>query len=78
MYDSASSGASCRPVTDLSRDELDILKAACLEDPDFLEAAEDDFLFPEDIPDDVIFHHYAYVTFVEDDFCTNVTPEPFA
>jgi hypothetical protein len=60
-----------KSVHDLSRDQLEELKSAYFynDDPeitDNLTAAGIEY--PEQIPDDIIFHEYGGISFVNDDF----------
>lgn len=65
-------------VQDLSEEELLELKYRyrdmLMESGEFEEVFGED-LNPEDVPDDVIFRNWEYVSFVEDDFWCNVEKE---
>lgn len=64
-------------VYDLNRDQLDELKNALFwsDDPETAEILGDDIATPEQIPDDIIFQHYAGIDFVNDDFFCSVVEE---
>lgn len=57
-------------VYELNRDQLNQLKWAFFydDDPETSEILGDNISFPEQIPDDIIFSHYADIHFVNDDF----------
>ena len=58
-------------VRDLTKEQLQELKEAYFWQEETQEILGDDITSPEEIPDDVIFHHYEDVVFVDDDFlCT--------
>lgn len=57
-------------VRELTRDQLDELKSAFFWDPDTQGILPQDIVFPDEIPDDMIFSHYSGICFVEDDFFT--------
>lgn len=60
-------------VHELNRDQLDQLKNALFwsDDPETAEILDDDIIVPEQIPDDIVFQHFAGISFVEDDFFCN-------
>lgn len=60
-------------VYELSRNQLDELKSALFwsDEPETAEILDDDIIAPEQIPDDVVFQHYAGISFVNDDFFCN-------
>ena len=55
-------------VQDLSREQLDELKDSFFWQDETQDILEDAYTSPEQIPDDIIFEHYAGVCFVDDDF----------
>lgn len=56
-------------VTELSQDQLDELKANYFYgDDDEENESVQEYDCPEDVPDEVIFKHYANIDFVSDDF----------
>lgn len=55
-------------VYDLSREQLEELKAAYFWDDDTQDILPDDIIYPEQIPDGIIFDHYAEICFSPDDF----------
>lgn len=60
-----------RTVWDLGKDELNELRWTyyC----QLVDTGEDEGIDgPDDIPDEVLFDHYADICFVEDDFCCNI------
>jgi len=57
-------------VHDLSRDELDELKASYYDQLQYTDDANT-FLCYDEIPDDVIFNHYSEISFIDDDFFCN-------
>ena len=58
-------------VRDLTKEQLQELKEAYFWQEETQEILGDDIIFPEQIPDDVIFQYYEDVSFVNDDFiCT--------
>ena len=58
-------------VRDLTREQLQELKDSYFWQEETQDVLGDDIIFPEQIPDDVIFQHYKDVVFVDDDFiCT--------
>lgn len=60
-----------RDVFDLSKDELDELRETYYWQ--LVDTGEDEGIDgPEDIPDDVLFDHYAGISFVEEDFFCNI------
>ena len=73
----------CKTVYDLTRDELDELKESYFyqlrdNDDEVLWALNnpnsqdiDGITAPDQIPDSVIFEHYAGISFVDDDFFCN-------
>ena len=58
------------PMTayDLNREQLNQLKEAYWNDPDFEEINEGTYSSPEEIPDEIIFAHWDGVCFTADDF----------
>lgn len=60
-----------KSVYDLTRDQLDELKAAYFWDDDAQDAIPEDCTSPDEIPDEIILDHYNGIDFVDDDFfCT--------
>ena len=60
-----------RDVRDLNQDELDELRYTYYWQ--LVETGEDEGIDgPEDIPNAVLFDHYAGISFVEDDFFCNI------
>lgn len=59
-----------KTVYDLSADELAELKGNYFWE--LADQGENEFDWPEDIPDDVIYAHYEGIDFVDDDFFCNV------
>lgn len=58
-------------VRDLTREQLQELKDSYFWQEETQDILGDDITSPEEIPDDVIFHHYEGISFVDDDFwCT--------
>ncbi len=58
-------------VQDLTREQMDELKAAYFWQEETQDILSDDITSPEQIPDDIIIEHYSGVCFVNDDFfCT--------
>ena len=55
-------------VRDLNREQLNVLKAAYFDDPDFEEINEGTYKTPEEIPDEIIFEHWEGVRMEADDF----------
>ena len=64
-----------KTVYDLSRDELDELKEAYAVQLDEDGISYGELLESHEIPDDVIFTHYAEISFVDDDFFCNQKEE---
>lgn len=65
----------CRTVYDLTREELNELKDSYFwsDDPDVQEILEESGIdYSWQIPDDVIFHNYEGIAFVEEDFWCNI------
>ena len=61
-----------KSVYDLSQDQLNELKTAYFynDDPTITEnLSAAGIEYPEQIPDDIIFHEYDGISFVNDDFC---------
>lgn len=63
-------------VYDLNREQLNELKAAYFDDPDFEEINEGTYKTPEEIPDEIIFEHWDGVRMDPDDFGDPPEPEP--
>lgn len=63
-----------KTVYDLDDDELTELKYAYF---DQLQNADDDneFMFPEEIPDVIVQNHYEGIYFTDDDFFCNITDD---
>lgn len=61
-----------RTVYDLAPNELNELKTALFYDPETIDILPNYIAFPEQIPDDIIFHHYDGLTFTNDDFFSNI------
>ena len=60
-----------RDVRDLTEDELNELRWSYFWE--LVDTGEDDEIeWPDDIPDAVLFDHYAGISFVEDDFFCNI------
>lgn len=60
-----------RDVRELNKDELDELRETYYWQ--LVDTGEDEGIDgPEDIPDDVLFDHYAGISFVEEDFFCNI------
>ena len=60
-----------RDVFDLTKDELEELRDSYYWQ--LVDTGEDEGIDgPEDIPDDVLFDHYAGISFVEEDFFCNI------
>lgn len=53
-------------VTELNQDQLEELKQT------YLYQEENDYMFAYEIPNEVIFKHYAHISFVEEDFASNI------
>ncbi|MBO5969202.1 MAG: hypothetical protein J6S14_11975 [Clostridia bacterium] len=63
-----------RDVHDLTKDELDELRWSYYWQ--LVDSGEDDGIdYADDIPDDVLFDHYAGIGFVEEDFFCNMNKE---
>ena len=56
-----------KSVHELSQDELEELKWTYFYD----EEVEHNFDFPYQIPNEIIFEHFAHISFVEEDFSYN-------
>lgn len=63
-----------KTVYDLSREELDELKTSYYDQLQYTDDANT-FLCYDAIPDDVIFNHYAGISFTDDDFFCNQKEE---
>lgn len=63
-----------KTVYDLSREELDELKAAHYDQLQYTDEPNE-FLCYDEIPDDIIFHHYEGISFVDEDFFCNLEEE---
>jgi hypothetical protein len=61
-----------RIVTDLTRDELNELKAAYAEQLNDDGISWGELCESREIPDDIIFEHFGDIGFVEDDFFCNL------
>jgi len=62
-----------KTVRDLNRDQLDELKSAYFWDPDTQDILPEEVVYPEQIPDEVIFDYYDGVMFVDDDFSVSAS-----
>lgn len=60
-----------KTVYDLTREELEELKMSYYDELQYTDDA-DYFLCYDEIPDAVIFNHYAEISFVDDDFFCNI------
>lgn len=61
-----------KTVFDLNRDELDELKESYFYNDETKDINENEFIFPSEIPDDIIFNYYDGVMFVDEDFWCNL------
>lgn len=55
-------------VYELTRDQLDELKTAYFYQYEVQDILSEDIIYPEQIPDEVIFNHYDGIMFVDEDF----------
>ena len=55
-------------VYELTRDQLDELKTAYFYQDEVQDILSEDIIYPEQIPDEVIFNHYDGIVFVDGDF----------
>lgn len=55
-------------VYELTRDQLDELKTAYFYQDEVQDILSEDIIYPEQIPDEVIFNHYDGIMFVDEDF----------
>ena len=55
-------------VYELTRNQLDELKTAYFYQDEVQDILSENIVYPEQIPDDIIFNHYDGIEFVDEDF----------